>query len=110
MAGGPRPLRGRARGTSRVLRGGAFNNNRENVRCAVRNRNHPNNRNNDIGFRVVLSTLFSVPELFDGVISPLGPRRMAESVPGRVPLQAGRAHSKDPAPWVLALGRDHPSF
>ena len=88
-----------------MLRGGAFNNNPENVRCAVRNRNHPNNRNNNIGFRVVLSTLFSVPELFDGVTSPFGPRRMAESVPGRVPLRAGRAHSSDPAPWALALGR-----
>ncbi|MEW6031221.1 MAG: SUMF1/EgtB/PvdO family nonheme iron enzyme [Chloroflexota bacterium] len=42
----------------RVLRGGAFNNNERNVRCAYRNRNNPNNRNNNIGFRVVVSTLF----------------------------------------------------
>jgi hypothetical protein len=40
----------------RLLRGGAFNNN-DNVRCAYRNHNEPDNRNNDIGFRVVLSTL-----------------------------------------------------
>ena len=42
----------------RVLRGGAFNNNDRNARCAYRNRNNPNNRNKDIGFRVVVSTLF----------------------------------------------------
>ena len=32
-----------------VLRGGAFNNNRRNVRCAYRNNNHPDNRNNTEG-------------------------------------------------------------
>ena len=42
----------------RVLRGGAFNNNARSVRCAYRNRNNPNNRNNNIGFRVVVSTFF----------------------------------------------------
>lgn len=42
----------------RVLRGGAFNNNENNVRCAVRNRNNPNNRNMNIGFRVVASIFF----------------------------------------------------
>ncbi|NUQ84323.1 MAG: SUMF1/EgtB/PvdO family nonheme iron enzyme [Anaerolineales bacterium] len=42
----------------RVVRGGAFNNNERNVRCAVRNRNNPENRNNNQGFRVVVSTLF----------------------------------------------------
>ncbi|MEW6286122.1 MAG: hypothetical protein AB1509_07830 [Chloroflexota bacterium] len=38
-----------------MLRGGAFNNNERNVRCAYRNRNNPNNRNNNIGFRVVVA-------------------------------------------------------
>ena len=40
-----------------MLRGGSFNNNRQNMRAAYRNNNHPNNRNNNIGFRVV-STAF----------------------------------------------------
>ncbi|MBK8783146.1 MAG: SUMF1/EgtB/PvdO family nonheme iron enzyme [Anaerolineales bacterium] len=46
----------------RVLRGGSFNNNDRNVRCAYRNRNNPNNRNNNIGFRVVCAVFsrFSV--------------------------------------------------
>jgi|CXWL01.1.fsa_nt_gi hypothetical protein len=43
----------------RVLRGGSFNNNDRNVRCAYRNRNNPNNRNNNIGFRVVVCAVFS---------------------------------------------------
>lgn len=37
----------------RVLRGGSFNNNRQNVRSAYRNRNNPDNRDNNNGFRVV---------------------------------------------------------
>ncbi len=40
---------------ARVIRGGSWNNNRNNARCAVRNRNNPDNFNNNIGFRVVLS-------------------------------------------------------
>jgi hypothetical protein len=41
----------------RVLRGGAFNNNPRNARCAYRNHNNPDNRNHNTGFRVVVSTL-----------------------------------------------------
>jgi hypothetical protein len=36
---------------TRVLRGGAWNNQPQNVACAIRNRNNPDNRNNNIGFR-----------------------------------------------------------
>ncbi|MDZ7363559.1 MAG: SUMF1/EgtB/PvdO family nonheme iron enzyme [candidate division KSB1 bacterium] len=36
----------------RVLRGGAWNNNPHNVACANRNNNEPDNRNNNVGFRV----------------------------------------------------------
>jgi hypothetical protein len=38
-----------------VLRGGSFNNNQRNARCAYRNNNNPDNRNHNIGFRVVVS-------------------------------------------------------
>ena len=41
----------------RVLRGGAFHNNARNARCADRNHNNPDNRNDNNGFRVVASTL-----------------------------------------------------
>ncbi|MBW1781292.1 MAG: SUMF1/EgtB/PvdO family nonheme iron enzyme [Deltaproteobacteria bacterium] len=54
-------------GSGPVLRGGAFNNNARDVRCAYRNRNNPDNRNNNIGFRVVLAHGFSIlPEMRDG--------------------------------------------
>ena len=43
-------FRGR-RLSSRVLRGGAFNNQTSNVRSANRNNNQPDNRNNNNGFR-----------------------------------------------------------
>ena len=43
--------KGRKTGADRVLRGGAWNNKARNVRCACRNQNAPDNRNNDIGFR-----------------------------------------------------------
>lgn len=42
----------------RVVRGGAFNNNERNARCAYRNRNNPDIRNRNNGFRVVALTLF----------------------------------------------------
>jgi len=38
-----------------VLRGGSWNNNQRNARCAYRNRNNPDNFNNNVGFRVVFS-------------------------------------------------------
>jgi hypothetical protein len=41
-----------------VWRGGAFNNNDRNVRCAYRNHNNPNNWNNNLGFRVAVLTFF----------------------------------------------------
>ncbi|WP_184048421.1 SUMF1/EgtB/PvdO family nonheme iron enzyme [Roseospira visakhapatnamensis] len=42
---------GRSTGANRVIRGGSWNNNARNVRAAYRNRNHPNDRNNNLGFR-----------------------------------------------------------
>lgn len=38
-----------------MLRGGSWNNNQNNVRDAYRNRNNPDNFNNNVGFRVVFS-------------------------------------------------------
>ena len=49
---------------ARVLRGGSWNNDRNNARCSYRNRNEPDNFNNNIGFRVVCSTsLCAMPEM-----------------------------------------------
>jgi formylglycine-generating enzyme required for sulfatase activity len=35
-----------------AVRGGSWNNHEDNARVSIRNNNHPNNRNNNIGFRV----------------------------------------------------------
>ena len=93
----------------RVLRGGSWNNNDNNMQCANRNRNNPDNRNNNIGFRVVASTFFETIVVVAGNVwrvSPSRPRqKMAEPVPGRLQLFADcgeleRANSNGPAPWV----------
>ena len=42
-------------GSRRVIRGGSWNNEPRNVRCANRNNNEPANRNNNVGFRLVRS-------------------------------------------------------
>jgi hypothetical protein len=50
-----------------VVRGGSWNNNRNNARCSYRNRNEPDNFNNNIGFRLVCSTSFTfMPEMHCG--------------------------------------------
>ena len=43
------------------MRGGSWNNNTDNARAAYRNDNDPDNRNNNIGFRVVCSSHIHVP-------------------------------------------------
>jgi len=40
-------------GSNRVLRGGSWNNNARNCRSANRNNNPPDNRNSNVGFRLV---------------------------------------------------------
>lgn len=40
-------------GTNRVNRGGSWNNNADNCRAANRNNNTPDNRNNNLGFRLL---------------------------------------------------------
>jgi len=49
-------LAGLAGNVARVVRGGSYNNEGSNLRCAIRNNNNPNNRNDNIGFRVVVSS------------------------------------------------------
>ena len=43
------------RGVNRVVRGGSWNNNGRNVRSAIRNHNVPDNRNDNMGFRLSLA-------------------------------------------------------
>jgi sulfatase modifying factor 1 len=53
--GSVRDPQGPSSGTLRAVRGGSWNNNPTNVRAANRNRNTPDNRNDNLGFRVVVS-------------------------------------------------------
>ncbi|NJM73481.1 MAG: hypothetical protein HC862_27035 [Scytonema sp. RU_4_4] len=60
-----------------MLRGGSWNNNPRNCRSANRNRNPRDNRNDNIGFRVVVSALSTLllSELISGNLSGV-PRRV----------------------------------
>ncbi|MBQ9238125.1 MAG: SUMF1/EgtB/PvdO family nonheme iron enzyme [Treponema sp.] len=51
------PHKGAASGSNRVKRGGSWNNTAANTRASYRNRNTPENRNNNIGFRLARSVL-----------------------------------------------------
>jgi hypothetical protein len=76
-----------------VVRGGAFINNERNVRCAVRNRNNPNNFNRNMGFRVVVAhDSFVLPEMPGGA-----------GFPDEAPKTAGAARS-----WPHSSPHGHP--
>jgi len=76
-----------------ALRGGSWNNNQRNTRVSYRNNNHPDNFNNNIGFRVVVAHDFQHRGLHGrgpcrqscGVTAPRRTRKTARSGPGRVP-------------------------
>ena len=53
-------------GSNRVNRGGSWNNDARNCRSANRNRNDPENRNNNLGFRLARSSADRVDALPDG--------------------------------------------
>jgi hypothetical protein len=102
----------------RVLRGGSFNNNHRNVRCANRNHNNPNNRNDNIGFRVVVSHIFCPPEMQPGYgwaaeVIKNGPAAVPAAFRPcvcclmRLRLEPGK-YTKAPAPEICsAPGRFH---
>ncbi len=76
-----------------MLRGGSFNNNAHNVRSAYRNNNNPDNRNNNIGFRVA-STLrqthsFVMPESTGQILARLPCEACLVQSPGRCPVSGG---------------------
>lgn len=68
---------------ARVVRGGSFNNNARNVRCAVRNNNNPNNRNENNGFRVVVSHTIPKRQSGPAPVLPAGQKCRVVTLPGR---------------------------
>ena len=95
-----------------MLRGGSFNNTENNVRCAARNRNNPNNRNDNNGFRVIAAHILQgahsrLPELPAGYALP------DEEKNGRVCSRphlevTGRANSNAPVPSASCPGTGAP--
>lgn len=86
-------------GQAWTLRGGSFNNNQDNARCANRNRNNPNNNFNNNGFRVVVRAFFcqiKAGNLRRGNLARRGElRKEAKPCPGRCDEQ--RANNNRPA-------------
>jgi len=79
-------------GETRVVRGGSWINNQRNVRCAYRNRNNPDNRNNNQGFRVVVS--HDLPEQAGNAVRSRADGRGRKGEPAR--LAPGRGAKRDP--------------
>ena len=103
-------------GASRVLRGGSWNNNAMNLRAANRNDNHPDNRNNNIGFRVcrgshiVITLGWGCWPHKPAIAADYGwlredqARSMAQACPVRtLPLGVGRIAEPDAA-WIRSRG------
>ncbi|MBL8485309.1 MAG: hypothetical protein JNJ60_24140 [Rhodocyclaceae bacterium] len=69
-----------------MVRGGSWNNNRDNARCTYRNRNHPGNRNNNLGFRVLCVS--HIEQIFEPASQYPGRRRAARrsGIAGRLRL------------------------
>jgi hypothetical protein len=93
-----------AAGNRRVLRGGAFNNNQRNARCAYRNHNNPNNRNRNKGFRVAAAHFSLSAQRLAGNVVRLRlddrgiERKRGLSLAAPASLDAGRANINRPGP------------
>lgn len=86
----------------RVVRGGSWDDSRDNARASYRNNNHPDNRNNNIGCRVVVSHIGRGSSRQCSSTTVDGPRkgaRMAQAGPVRTSRRgARRAHSANGRP------------
>ena len=107
---------------ARVVRGGAWNNDADNARSAARNNNNPDNRNDNVGFRVLcsshivifsarrfLSTVGAPPEMpaDHGLPAEAGVRSMAQVSPVRTWLHCVGRILKPGAAWIRSRGA-HP--
>jgi hypothetical protein len=77
-----------------MIRGGSWNNNAQNCRSANRNNNEPDNRNNNLGFRLASSR-----QRPDAVRLRMHRQRQSpDHRPGPVPTHVGQI---SPARWLL---------
>lgn len=77
---GSKPWEVDCRNDRRVLRGGGWNNQPDNARSAIRNRNTPDNRNNNTGFRLARTlharaSAFKEPDVGSGRVQGQGYKR-----------------------------------
>jgi hypothetical protein len=87
------------------LRGGSFNNDTRNLRAANRNRNAPDNRNNNIGFRCVRDVERRRAGAFAaGAAAATAVAGVRALLPDRAPGERraafGAEHQKGPGPVV----------
>ena len=74
-----------------MVRGGSWNNNQDNARAAYRNNNTPDNRNTNIGFRVLLSSHIHHPRPGYRQVRPIKVGRMRWGTGGwRGPVPSAR--------------------
>jgi hypothetical protein len=95
-----------------VVRGGSWNNNSNNARASYCNRNNPNNRNNNIGFRVVVGVAHVCSTFSGRACVKARPRRLRRVLaPGVIPEiwpgqgSAGEAKEKKQRRVSLACTR-----
>lgn len=87
-------------GTNRVIRGGSWNSNAQNVRAAYRNRNHPSNRNDNLGFRLARAQIGPRGAVADPAIvrsariAAGGEHALGRRRASRAPGGAARAHRR----------------
>jgi hypothetical protein len=84
-----------------VLRGGSWNNNRDNARCAYRNDNNPDNDNDNNGFRLATRAP-RPPEMRRDALSNQGGTapRCSRRTTGRFRVRPERAkHYPRRSPW-----------
>jgi len=61
-------------GTDRIIRGGSWNNGSDNCQVANRNINNPQNRNDNIGFRLAHSSQKGWMSVYEQIIIPVSER------------------------------------
>ena len=102
----------RERAAERVVRGGSWNDNARNVRAAYRNRNAPDNRNDNLGFRCARAHARSdinAPEqvCLHGVAPPRGVsakgvrKGVLVGLCGHRPNARPFAAPGEPTPWLM---------
>ncbi|MBN1666867.1 MAG: SUMF1/EgtB/PvdO family nonheme iron enzyme [Anaerolineales bacterium] len=85
-------------GRRRALRGGGWNNNGNNLRVSNRNRNNPDNTNNNIGFRCARSLSQTAP----GQNTPSSRRRRVRQESERRRFPSGIPNRPVPGKYRIA--------